>query len=61
MNNNKIVNLESVLDSSNSHPNEAFDTAEKKRYEKLQKAPQEYGPSYTDLNLDGATMQEILG
>ena len=59
---NKIVNLESVLDSSNSHPNdEAFNAAEKKRYEKLQNAPQECGPSYADLDLNGVTMQEILG
>ena len=58
---NKIVNLEFVLDSSNNHPNEAFDTAEKKRYAKLQNAPQECGPNYVDLNLNGVTMQEILG
>lgn len=58
---NKIVHLESVLDSSKSHPNEAFDTAEKKRYKKLQNAPQECGPSYADLNLNGITIPEILG
>ena len=57
-----IVNLESVLDSSNSHPNsEAFNVAERKRYKKLQNAPQECGPSYADLNLNGITIPEILG
>lgn len=39
----------------------AFDKAEKKRYQKLAKAPESSDKKYSDLNLNGTTMKEILG
>ena len=38
----------------------AIEIAERIRYEKLRNAPKESGVNYSDLNLNGCTMKEIL-